>query len=257
MDKTINSPYKTIMFLYLGVIVVQRLGSFMTSLITDNVVMHKVGENMAGLIYVIVAISLYHAGRNISWWSLRGLTHSYLFILPMAYIAVNIGELYPHTTLDLWLGFSSRLATGFLEELLCRGLVIALLVRYYQSKGESHYLLKTALVSSFLFGVAHFANVIENPQAVGAIVGQVTYATFIGVGFAAVYLQTRSLLPLALIHFGIDFMSFLTKAPGRLDAVTFMDTLPAVLVCLPLFIFGLILLNKGQQRKLEQTLSFG
>jgi membrane protease YdiL (CAAX protease family) len=244
-------PFITILFLYIGVVVTQRIGSFFVSLFSDNVVMHKFGENMTGLVYVIIVISLCKMWVNIAWWDIRGLTRSYLYLLPIAYIAINLGEFYQHTALDLFLGFSSRLATGFLEELLCRGLVLALLIQYYQSKNEHHYLLKSVLISSLLFGVAHFGNVIENPQAIGAIAGQVTYATFIGVGFAAVYLQTRSLLPLIVIHFGIDFMSFLTKAPGSVDSVTFMDTLPAVLVCLPLFIFGLILLNKGQQSKLE------
>lgn len=248
-------PVKIILLLYIGVVVIQRLGSFALSLLSDNVVMQKFGENMTGLVYVIVVISLCNMWSSIGWWNIRGLTRSYLFILPMAYIAINLGDLYPHGPLDLVLGFSSRLATGFLEELLCRGLVIGLLIQYYQSKNEKHYLLKSALISSALFGVAHFSNAIENPEAIGAIAGQVTYATFIGVGFAAVYLQTRSLIPLILIHFGIDFMSFLTKAPGSVDSQTFMDTLPAVLICLPLFIFGLILLNKRQQSKLEAALA--
>jgi membrane protease YdiL (CAAX protease family) len=251
MEQTKKHPLMTILILYIGVVVTQRLGSFFVSLTSDNPVMHKFGENMTGLAYVIAVISFFRMWPSIHWWSIRGLTRSYLFILPMAYIAINFDELYPHSGIDVFLGFSSRLATGFLEELLCRGLVIALLIKYYSQRGESHYLLKSVLISSILFGLAHFGNIIEHPQNIGAIAGQVTYATFIGVGFAAIYLQTRSLIPLILIHFGIDFMSFLTKAPGSSDAQTFMDTLPAVLVCLPLFVFGLILLNKRQQSKLE------
>jgi membrane protease YdiL (CAAX protease family) len=256
MDQAKKHPFTTIFLLYIGVVVIQRVGSFLVSLFNDNIVMHKFGENITGLVYVILAISVCNMWGSIKWWNRRGLTRSYLFILPMAYIAINFGELYPHSSLNIFLGFSSRLATGFLEELLCRGLVLAMLIQYYQSKDESNYLLKSVLISSVLFGLAHFGNVIENPQAFGAIAGQVTYATFIGVGFAAVYLQTRSLIPLILIHFGIDFMSFLTKAPGSLDARTFMDTLPAVLACLPLFIFGLILLSKRQQSKLEAVFEF-
>ena len=253
MDKNDKKPFTTICFLYIGAVVTQRVGSYITSLLSDNVVMHKLGENLTGLIYVLVVISLWKLWSRIEWFSIRGITRGYLFILPAAYISVNIGDLYPHTELDLYLGFSSRLATGFLEELLCRGMVLALLIDYYQKKSETHYLLKSALISSVLFGIAHFANVIEHPDSIGAITGQVVYATFIGVGFAAVYLQTRSLFPLILIHFAIDFVSFLTKSPGAADAQTFMDTLPAIVICLPLLIYGMILLNKKQQTKIESS----
>ena len=254
MDKNdVKTPFTTICLLYIGVVVIQRIGSYITSLLTDNGVMHKLGENLTGLLYVLIVISIWNLWSRIDWFNIKGITRGYLFILPAAYIAVNIGDLYPHTELDFYLGLSSRLATGFLEELLCRGMVLALLIDYYQKKGEVHYLLKSALISSVLFGIAHFGNIIEHPNNLGAITGQVIYATFIGVGFAAVYLQTRSLLPLILIHFAIDFVSFLTKSPNTLETKTFVDTLPSILICLPLLIYGIILLNKKQQTKIESS----
>lgn len=148
-------------------------------------------------------------------------------------------------------GILSTIFTGLLEELLGRGLVIALLIIYYLKANKGNIELKAVIVSSLIFGLVHLLNIFEKPDSLGVIMGQVIYATFIGIGFAACYLKTKSLLPLILIHIGINLMSFLTSDPNSPSAQSFTDTIGAIIICTPLAIFGLILLTTNRNKSNE------
>lgn len=237
--------------LYIGVILIQRLGTFVATLVTNDSVLIKLSENFAGTVFVVVAISMMRMWQHIYWISAEALKKWYLFLLPAAYIFINFGDFYPHSTFHIGAAFLSTLFTGTMEELLCRGLVLAIFIKGYEQLGMSNHLLKAVLMSSLLFGLAHLANAVGYGHATGAVIGQVFFATFIAVGFCAVYLHTRSILPLIFIHAGINFVSFLSDAPDAVKTDTFISTLPAIIVCAPLFVYGFILMNKKQQSDLS------
>lgn len=240
--------------LYLGVILIQRLGSFLSSFFTQDTVLIKLGENFVGMLYVFTCIHILNMWKDIYWWSQDGFKKSYLFLLPILYIFVNFGDFFDHYTTHILSAAFSTLFTGVLEELLCRGLVLALFIKAYKQMGMHNYLLKAVLMSSLLFGLAHLSNIIGYGNAAGAVVGQVFFATFIAVGFCAVYLCTRSIIPLIFIHAGINFTSFLSDAPDAVKTDTFMGTLPSIIVCLPLFVYGFILINKKRSEDLKLTI---
>lgn len=248
-----RSPILLICILYLLAVLVQRGASELTAIYSANSVTQNFFENMAGLIFVILIAFRLKLWDQISWFNRQAITSWYLFLLPLAYVLINIGDFYPHTTQDLWLGLFSNLFTGSLEEILCRGLVIALLVNYLHQQQQSYVLLKAALLSSLLFGLVHFVNIFEKPETIGVISGQVIYATFIGMGFAACYLRTRSLFPLMLIHAAINTMGFLTSAPNEVAAASFIDTLPAIIVCSPLMVYGLVILSHKRSQSPDFT----
>ncbi len=82
-------------------------------------------------------------------------------------------------------------ATGFFEEAIFRGMILSLL----RPRG----IWFAVLVSSLLFGLAHFSNVILRGnvpltalQAFGSAVG--------GIGLAALRLRTRSIWPVIVLH---------------------------------------------------------
>jgi len=249
MNTNYQSPIILVTFIYGLAIFFQRLGSYLASLFTDNTIYQNLGENFVGIIFVVVVVSKLNMWSQIYWFSKEGLNKSYLFILPVAYIFLNVGDLYPHSQYDLAAGILSTVFTGFLEEILCRGLVIALLVHFYLKLEKDNVGLRAAIVSSLLFGLVHLVNVFEKPDSLGVIIGQVVYATFIGIGFAACYIKTRSILPLILIHIGINLMGFLTSTPNSPDAQSFVETIPAIIICSPLAIFGVILLSINRNDK--------
>ncbi len=243
-----HSPIFLICTLYLLAVIVQRVASEVTAIYSTNSVTQNFFENLAGLIFVILIAFRLKLWEQISWFSRQAITSWYLFLLPLAYVLINIGDFYQHSTHDLWLGLFSNLFTGSLEEILCRGLVIALLVNYFNQQQQSYVSLKAALLSSLLFGLVHFVNVFEKPETIGVIGGQVIYATFIGMGFAACYLRTQSLLPLMIIHAAINTVGFLTSAPNEPAAASFIDTLPAIIVCAPLMVYGIVILSQKKSQ---------
>lgn len=245
------SPIIQIIILYLIAVIVQRIGSELTSLYTINTVTQNFFENFVGLVFVLYVVVKLNLWNRIYWFSHLSFKRWYLFLLPCAYILINIGELYPHSNQDLVVGLLSNMFTGSLEEILCRGIVIVILFDYLIKREHKNIPLKAALLSSLLFGLVHFVNVFEKPETIGVITGQVIYATFIGMGFAACYLRTRSLVPLMIIHAAINIMGFLTSAPNEPAAASFIDTLPAIIICFPLMIYGIVILSGDKSNSIE------
>jgi len=220
------------------------IARFGFSLVSQNAILVNLSENTAALILVICLISYQKNWPDVHWFSLSRIKYFPVFILPAFYILLNLGDFYEHPDLTLiGAGFNTLISASF-EELLCRAFALHFLIKGFISRGVRRPALNAVLVSSCLFGLAHLANGIIHPDAIGAILGQTLYASFIGVGFAACYLVTRSLLPLIVIHAAINFMSFWGESGLEPDALTFEDTLGTVIVCLPLLFMGLWLLRK-------------
>lgn len=90
------------------------------------------------------------------------------------------------------------LGVGVFEEVLLRGIILnKMLDRWGDSKGGIY---DAVLISSFLFGLWHLINLINKPWMVIGTITQVFYAFFIGVFFSAVYLRTRNLWSVILMH---------------------------------------------------------
>ncbi len=94
------------------------------------------------------------------------------------------------------------LLVGFGEEGLLRGVVL----RAMRPAG----VMRAAVLSSLLFGLAHLVNVLDGRDLFSTLV-QVAYATFIGIGFAGPFLATGAIWPAIVVHALIDF----TDAAGR------------------------------------------
>ena len=230
--------------IYFIAISVQSAAALAVSFTFSSHLVINLCENVVALVFILLTISYYKFWPYIQWFSKSELRHFSVFLLPAAYIFLNMGDVYPRENDMLLLAAINTFISASFEELLCRAFALILLVRAFELKQSKRPYLYAILVSSLLFGLAHLANLISNPDTLGAVLGQVLYAFFIGVGFAACYIITRSLLPLIIIHGAINYMSFISESGLEPDAKTFEDTLGTVIVCLPLFLFGLWLLRK-------------
>lgn len=239
-----TSALGQLLCLYLLAIAVQMFARLVASLVSQNALVVNLFENTAALFLVIWLISYYRLWPEIGWLSFTRIKTFPVFLIPSFYILLNLGEIYEHPLLAVVSAGINALISASFEELLCRILALHILINGFVSQGKTRPILYAVLVSSLLFGLAHLANLLNRPEALGALLGQTLYASFIGVGFAACYLITRSLVPLILIHAAINFMSFMGESGMEPDALTFEDTLGTVIVCLPLLIFGIWLLRK-------------
>lgn len=254
MTRLLTPSFKRAIWLlctiYLMAISVQSAAAIGSSFAFSTRLVINLCENIAALVFILLTISYYKFWSYIQWFSISELRRFSVFLIPAAYILLNMDGIFPHSNAILLLaGINTIISAGF-EELLCRAFALALLIREFELKQSKRPYLYAVLVSSLLFGLAHLANLITHPDTLGAVLGQVLYAFFIGVGFAACYIVTRSLLPLIIIHGVINYMSFISESGFEPDAKTFEDTLGTVVVCLPLFFFGLWLLRKEPGRAL-------
>ena len=95
-----------------------------------------------------------------------------------------------------WFIFILMLIPGIWEEVAFRGVLFQLNLRKYS-------ITTTLILTSVLFGLAHFNNLISGRSLVSTIF-QVIYAILLGFLFGYMYLKTNSLLPSILTHYLIN-----------------------------------------------------
>jgi membrane protease YdiL (CAAX protease family) len=132
-----------------------------------------------------------------------------------------------------------NLMIGVLEEGALRGLVLVALVRAWGKTSAG--LIRAIVVSSAVFGVLHLVNLFNKPVIQTLL--QVVFATFIGIGFAGVFLRTKALLALMFIHGLIDLGGVLQQGSDKPGTVA--SALVACAVTFPFALLGVWLLRRG------------
>lgn len=239
-------PLVGALVLLIASIWLQQGSYLMASVWLDVEVHRKLFENGVGALFSIWVMKSLEL--KVYWWSRQLWRRSYLLLLPMSYLLLNLlgEEVFWPGWSNLISGVSASLLTGFLEELLLRGCILMLIYRAMPERN----LLQAVLLSSLLFGLAHWVNLLNDGINWIMALAQVSYAFFIGVGFAAVYVRTSALIPLILIHAGINMMDFLTEDGASEPVVEITQVLPAVLICLPLLLYGLFILRASKRSQL-------
>ena len=101
--------------------------------------------------------------------------------------------------------FICNMGVGMYEESTLRG---TLFNSFRYRFGESRKgIVKAILISSIVFGLLHFSNLIPSPTRVIATISQVIYAIAIGCCLACVYYITDSIWVVSVLHGLIDFTS--------------------------------------------------
>lgn len=95
---------------------------------------------------------------------------------------------------------------GLYEEVLCRGLLVGHMM--YHWKNDPKMIKKSVLCSSVIFGVLHIGNLFSGAGLIVTLI-QVVYATVLGILFAAIYVRTRNIWAVALVHCLVDFSAFI------------------------------------------------
>ena len=90
------------------------------------------------------------------------------------------------------------LGIGVFEEVLLRGVMLNKMLDKWGNTKAGIY--GAVIVSSLVFGVWHLINLLDKPWLIVSTITQVGYAFFIGVFFGAVYLRTKNLWTVILLH---------------------------------------------------------
>ena len=187
-----------------------------------------------------------------------------LFLLPALIVAIDnfqfaayfSGKMQPIQAdfLDFVLFSIYCLLTGLFEEVIFRGVLFALIANRFEKSKSG--LLKTIIVSSFVFGLAHLFNLFTG-GGVGALL-QVCYSTLTGLLFAFVLIKTKNLLCPALIHGVYNFCGLLFSAEQGLGSGAILDFntgLTMFIVCTLVAIFAIISFIKYTETEREELYS--
>lgn len=141
------------------------------------------------------------------WWSAIGLRPPYqrrllwLFWLPFVPVIGNLLDGVQSTdSAQILLFLVMALLSGFVEEILFRGLILRALL--------PTGIWRAALISAALFGSMHILNVLTMSNPIYALL-QVGYAAAIGFAYAALVIRTGTLWPLILAHCLTNFAGFM------------------------------------------------
>lgn len=100
---------------------------------------------------------------------------------------------------------------GVSEEVFCRGFAVSNLMRIW--KGRPDRIMRCMLVSGIAFGLLHAVNIIATGDVFAALI-QVVYTAAIGMLNGAVFIRSRSLWGVILMHTLTDISAFIAVFDG-------------------------------------------
>ena len=136
------------------------------------------------------------------------------------YVMYSGGKSYK-SPIEIVFYFLFMIGIGFSEELLFRGTLYTI-IKGKEDTSKKRTIL-AIVVSSLLFGVAHFTNLFMGQGLIDTI-NQVVLAAGIGFIFSAVYSKHKNLYGLMFIHSAIDFVGMWSQ--GLVEAGTVASNTP-------------------------------
>lgn len=265
MKKLQQQPLAIILLFLVGFLVFNQLRNFCMELVADGDTIA-----MSTKYFVISAFNILYT--LVSYWlikkyqliNLAGLgTHKlknwFLLLFPLYIVLLNFpdpGDIdyasipaINYIAAIVWV-----LSVGFSEEFMLRGFVQSLLLKFYATSKKK--LVFCVIGAAIIFGLLHL---VKFDKGLYGELTQVAYATFIGTMFGALLLRTHKIWPLVMLHALIDFSGNLEKFQttettvyiGANGTATLEDSLVIVLLLLPCFIYGLILLRKVEVKDVQ------
>ncbi len=139
------------------------------------------------------------------------------------------------------------LAIAVSEEFLFRGVIFTQMLD--SRKDKKGCIWAAMILSSVIFGLRHFLNLVTTPNVVITTVGQALFTFMAGFYLCAVYLRTRNIWICIIIHFLEDFFTgFWAIVSTSAQAAQSVDGTPAnmlllVAVHLVYVIFGVLMIK--------------
>lgn len=195
-------------------------------------------------------------------WSFKylNLIPFYLFLLGIVgFINKDISSIDFSNALLLLI---ACLLVGFAEEFVFRGYLQPVFLKKYISCKNGIFL--GVLFPALFFGTSHLLNLTVNDN-IPQVIGQSIYAIFIGFFFGVVLLKTNKLIPLAITHGLINFFFLFGSLPSLNNdiepavAMILSEQIVAaaapLIIFIPLFVIGLILLKKITKDDVEKKIN--
>jgi len=126
----------------------------------------------------------------------------------------------------IFLFFIECLSVGFFEETLFRGILLLVLLDIFSEK--KYGIIRAVILSSLIFGSLHIFNVFDG-ASIRVIIEQIGYSFLMGMLWAVMYVKTKNLWLVMLLHATYNFfgqvMFELGTVGNRFDTVTVVVTI--------------------------------
>lgn len=145
----------------------------------------------------------------------------------------------------IFLFFIECLSVGFFEEILFRGIVLFVLFDIFLDKNNG--IILSVVSSSLIFGLLHIFNVFDG-ASMRVIIEQIGYSFLMGMLWAVMYVKTKNLWLVMLLHATYNFfgqvMFELGTVSNRFDTVTVVVT---VVLAMGVAVYSALLLKGIKQ----------
>jgi len=219
----------------LSLILVQYVWLFVVPSLSDSArnVAAKVSECVLALL-LVSGLAWWHRVGFIRWRWRDFLCALPLLFLPALMLVSQLGKVHVSQQIVLFALLAAM--TAFAEETVFRGIAIRVL--------EPRGVVYAVIVSSVIFGLAHFVNLLQG-SSLPVTIGQVVFAGLIGVAFAAPFIYTGSIWPIIVFHFIQDFVAFWTTGSLKNTAPSSLsDVVLPILLIIPVTLYGVWLIRR-------------
>ncbi len=152
------------------------------------------------------------------------------FMQFVIYLYLNVNNSFSINLFSLAGAVFYSFAIGFYEEIFMRGLLLQNLVKNYKNG-----VYKALIISSLIFGLAHLINIIHAPLFDTIV--QVIYSITAGLLFGAVFIKTKNLLSLIILHSVFNLFTYFTVNLYSFNFITYnLSSYPFIYICYNLFI---------------------
>ncbi len=260
-NKYVKSKTYTLIFIISSIIMmflVQFLDlSFISNPIAVQMVKNSITRIIMGMIFVVL---LYQVGYKVFNPKQRTLLPILLLVLPALLIAINNfpisafidsrAELTEPSYL-VYLFIVECLSIGFFEELIFRLVLLTVLLQRLPKTKTGVF--QAVLISSAIFGIIHLVNLIGGAGLAPTIL-QVGYSFLTGAMWAVVYLKTKSILAVILLHASYNFfgevMFRLGTVNNRFDTITIVVTVLVAVLVASYYIYTLYKIDPDELKDL-------
>ncbi len=237
--------------LFVMVIITLIIMEFFDNQLFDNLIASKMVENsilrfLGGIIFMVI---MFRIGLS-KLFSFQKPLKSLLIIIPGLIISINnfpiIAYFSGRTVLTepiytVYLFTIECISIGFFEEIIFRGLILTLLLQKFPKTQKGTF--QAVIFSSLIFGFIHLLNLFTGASFNNTLL-QIGYSFLIGMMWAVMYLKTKNIWLIMILHASYNFfgqvMFQLGNVTNRYDIYTIVIT---VVIAITVTVYSVSLLN--------------
>ena len=204
---------------------VKPLREYLTMNLFEEQIAKQVSSIIIRTILTVVVFALIKKFGQINFTGLNNwkkLKNVQALIVVTAFIMMGLFQnwnTYISTEIELLILFAtSTVIVGIVEELAFRGTVFPLFIKSF--KKAKRPIIVSAVLSSLMFGLMHFINLLSQPENLVGITSQVFFATSIGVFFCGLMIRTENILIPCIVHALINFSFGAGELKQSIDEVS-------------------------------------